>query len=200
MKKRVIEVAATLFLEKGFAYTSMDELVRVSKVSKSNVYYHFSNKEVLLEGVVDYWIEMYQSAIDDVLSQNQFLVEDRIQLFLKQLSQGVQSREYKGSCPFITLYIQSPKQATQIKEKNRSFFTGLQKKVSLLLKQGVENGEFRNTINIDEVASLFITNLEGALFISETLKDATVITKTADHFFKIASIKEAFFLHQISTD
>ena len=79
-QKRVIEVAATLFLEKGFAYTSMDELVRVSKVSKSNVYYHFSNKEVLLEGVVD-WIEMYQSAIDDVLSQNQFLVEDRIQLF-----------------------------------------------------------------------------------------------------------------------
>lgn len=73
-QKRVIEVAATLFLEKGFAYTSMDELVRVSKVSKSNVYYHFSNKEVLLEGVVDYWIEMYQSAIDDVLSQNQFLV------------------------------------------------------------------------------------------------------------------------------
>ena len=49
-QKRVIEVAATLFLEKGFAYTSMDELVRVSKVSKSNVYYHFSNKEVLLEG------------------------------------------------------------------------------------------------------------------------------------------------------
>ncbi|WP_141475064.1 TetR/AcrR family transcriptional regulator [Bacillus wiedmannii] len=184
-QKRVIEVAATLFLEKGFAYTSMDELVRVSKVSKSNVYYHFSNKEVLLEGVVDYWIEMYQSAIDDVLSQNQFLVEDRIQLFLKQLSQGVQSREYKGSCPFITLYIQSPKQATQIKEKIGLFFTGLQKKVSLLLKHGVENGEFRNTINIDEVASLFITNLEGALFISETLKDATVITKTADHFLKL---------------
>ncbi|PKJ55683.1 TetR/AcrR family transcriptional regulator [Bacillus sp. SN10] len=184
-QKRVIEVAATLFLEKGFAYTSMDELVRVSKVSKSNVYYHFSNKEVLLEGVVDYWIEMYQSAIDDVLSQNQFLVEDRIQLFLKQLSQGVQSRGYKGSCPFITLYIQSPTQATQIKEKIGLFFTGLQKKVSLLLKQGIENGEFRNTINIDEVASLFITNLEGALFISETLKDATVITKTADHFLKL---------------
>lgn len=121
-QKRVIEVAATLFLEKGFAYTSMDELVRVSKVSKSNVYYHFSNKEVLLEGVVDYWIEMYQSAIDDILSQNQFLVEDRIQLFLKQLSQGVQSREYKGSCPFITLYIQSPKQATQIKEKIGLFY------------------------------------------------------------------------------
>ncbi len=184
-QKRVIEVAATLFLEKGFAYTSMDELVRVSKVSKSNVYYHFSNKEELLEGVVDYWIEMYQSAIDGLLSQNQLLVEDRIQLFLKQLSQGVQTREYKGSCPFITLYIQSPTNATKVKEKIGLFFVGLQTKVSLLLKQGIENGEFRKTINIDEVASLFITNLEGALFISETLKDATVIMTTADQFFNL---------------
>jgi len=184
-QKRVIEVAATLFLEKGFAYTSMDELVRVSKVSKSNVYYHFSNKEELLEGVVDYWIEMYQSAIDDLLSQNQLLVEDRIQLFLKQLSQGVQTREYKGSCPFITLYIQSPTNATKVKEKIGLFFAGLQTKVSLLLKQGIENGEFRKTINIAAVASLFITNLEGALFISETLEDATVIMKTADHFFNL---------------
>ncbi len=135
-QKRVIEVAATLFLEKGFAYTSMDELVRVSKVSKSNVYYHFSNKEQLLEGVVDYWIEMYQSAIDDILSQNQFLVEDRIQLFLKQLSQGVQSREYKGSCPFITLYIQSPTQATQIKEKIGLFLQDYKRKCLYYLNKG----------------------------------------------------------------
>jgi len=184
-QKRVIEVAATLFLEKGFAYTSMDELVRVSKVSKSNVYYHFSNKEELLDGVVSYWIEMYQSAIDGLLSQNQLLVEDRIHLFLKQLSQGVQTREYKGGCPFITLYIQSPTNASKVKEKIGLFFVGLQTKVSLLLKQGVENGEFKKTINIDEVASLFITNLEGALFISETLKDATVIMKTADHLFNL---------------
>lgn len=184
-QKRVIEVAATLFLEKGFAYTSMDELVRVSKVSKSNVYYHFANKEELLDGVVDYWIAMYQAAIDDLLSQNQLLVEDRIQLFLKQLSQGVQTREYKGGCPFITLYIQSPTNASKVKEKIGLFFVGLQSKVSLLLKQGVENGEFKKTINIDEVASLFITNLEGALFISETLKDATVIMKTADHLFNL---------------
>lgn len=55
----MIEVVVILFLEKGFVYISMDELVCVSKVLKFNVYYYFFNKEVLLEGVVDYWIEMY---------------------------------------------------------------------------------------------------------------------------------------------
>ncbi|WP_405117227.1 TetR/AcrR family transcriptional regulator [Paenibacillus sp. FSL K6-1217] len=184
-QKRVLEVAAALFLEKGFAYTSMDELVRVSKVSKSNVYYHFADKEELLAGVVDYWIETYERAMDEILSQNQLSVEERVQMFLEHLSQGVQSREYKGSCPFITLYIQTPAQATHIKEKIGLFFTGLQMKISLLLKQGAEKGEFRDTIHIDEVAALFITNLEGALFLAETLKDATVITRTASHFFNL---------------
>lgn len=184
-EKHVIEVAAKLFLEKGFAYTSMDELVRISKVSKSNMYYHFSSKEELLLSVIDYWINTYHHAIEEILAQYHLSVEERVILFLTHLSKGVQEREFKGSCPFITLYIQSPAHATQIKEKIGNFFCELQAKMKLLIKQGIERGEFRNNIDINDVSSLFITNLEGALFISETLKDASVITKTAHQFFNL---------------
>lgn len=184
-RKHVIEVAANLFLEKGFVYTSMDELVRVSKVSKSNVYYHFSNKEELLESVVDYWITMYHHAMEEVLNQQQLSVEQRVMMFLTHLSQGVQMREYQGSCPFITLAIQCPAQAIQLKERIGLFFAGLQSKVSVLITQGIKRGEFRNTIQPDEVAALFITNLEGALFIAEMQKDATLITKTAQQFMQL---------------
>ncbi|MDQ6600797.1 TetR/AcrR family transcriptional regulator [Bacillus salipaludis] len=184
-RKRVIEIAANLFLEMGFLYTSMDELVRVSKVSKSNVYYHFSNKEEILESVVDYWIAMYNYAMEEVLNQQQFSVEQRVIMFLTHLSQGVQEREFKGGCPFITLAIQCPAQAIQLKERIGMFFTELQSKVSLLITQGIERGEFRNTIQPEEVAALFITNLEGALFIAETQKDATIIIKTVQQFMQL---------------
>jgi TetR/AcrR family transcriptional regulator, transcriptional repressor for nem operon len=184
-RNRVIEVAANLFLEKGFAYTSMDELVRVSKVSKSNVYYHFSNKDELLVSVVDYWITIYNHALEEVLNQQQFSVEQRVIQFLTHLSQGVEGREYKGGCPFITLAIQCPTQAIHLKERIGSFFGELQTKVSRLISQGIEQGEFRPAIQPDEAAALFITNLEGSLFMAETQKDATIITKTAQHFMKL---------------
>jgi len=184
-RKRVIEVAANLFLVKGFAYTSMDELVRVSKVSKSNMYYHFSNKEEILEAVVDYWIAMYHYAMEEVLNQQHLSVEQRVTMFLMQLAEGVQVREFKGSCPFITLAIQCPAQASQLKERIGLFFAELQSRVSLLIAQGIERGEFRKTIQPEEVAALFITNLEGALFIAETQKDAAIITKTAQQFMKL---------------
>lgn len=184
-RKRVIEVAAVLFLEKGFAYTSMDELVRVSKVSKSNVYYHFSNKEEILEAVVDYWIATYNHAIEEILNQQQFSVEQRIIMFLTHLSQGMQEREFNGACPFITLAIQCPAQAIQLKERIGVFFAELQSKVCLLIMQGIERREFRSTIQPEEVATLFVTNLEGALFIAEAQKDVSIIIKTAQQFMQL---------------
>lgn len=68
-RTKAVEVAAQLFLRQGYSYVSMDEVVRVSGVSKSNIYYHFKNKEELLQAVVQYWIAQYESELYLLLSQ-----------------------------------------------------------------------------------------------------------------------------------
>lgn len=184
-KKRVIEIAATLFLEKGFVYTSMDEIVKVSKVSKSNVYYHFSDKEELLEEVIDFWILTYKNNLDFILSQNELSVENRILLFLETLSSEVERRNYQGGCPFITLGIQAPNDALSIKEKINQFFLELTFVCENLIKEGIKRKEFNQNINPKKIASLFVTNLEGALFLSEINKNTSLITVTAKQLFKL---------------
>ena len=46
------EAAASLFLEKGYQGTSMDEIAAKAGVSKQTIYTHFPNKEVLFEELV----------------------------------------------------------------------------------------------------------------------------------------------------
>jgi TetR/AcrR family transcriptional regulator, mexJK operon transcriptional repressor len=46
------EAAATLFLEKGYQGTSMDEIAAAAQVSKQTIYTHFANKEELFAGLV----------------------------------------------------------------------------------------------------------------------------------------------------
>jgi TetR/AcrR family transcriptional repressor of mexJK operon len=46
------EAAATLFLEKGYQGTSMDEIASAAQVSKQTIYTHFANKEELFAGLV----------------------------------------------------------------------------------------------------------------------------------------------------
>lgn len=47
----------------------MDEIVKVSNVSKSNVYYHFANKDELLDAAIDYWINSYQKDLEHLSNQ-----------------------------------------------------------------------------------------------------------------------------------
>ncbi|MEG0551567.1 MAG: TetR/AcrR family transcriptional regulator [Vagococcus sp.] len=184
-KKRVIEVAALLFFQEGYTYTSMDEVVKKSGVSKSNVYYHFSSKEELLLAVIDYWIDVYQSNIEEVMKQTDLSLSERMLTFLEGLASSIEQRNYQGSCPFITFIMQSPNDDLDVKEKINHFFDDLTSICEHLIQQGIETKEFRKDINAKETAQLFINNLEGALFLAEVKRDSSIITSTAKDFLKL---------------
>ena len=54
-KKRdfILEKAKELFIQKGYAGTSMEDLVQYSSVSKGSIYYHFDSKEDLFLNVIE---------------------------------------------------------------------------------------------------------------------------------------------------
>ncbi|QRG07222.1 TetR/AcrR family transcriptional regulator [Xanthobacter dioxanivorans] len=48
----ILEAARRVFLDRGFAAASMNEIVRESGISKATIYNHFTNKLALFEGVI----------------------------------------------------------------------------------------------------------------------------------------------------
>jgi len=184
-KKLVIETSAQLFFDKGYGYTSMDDVSLVSGVSKSNIYYHFKSKEDLLVAVIEYWSEYYRKLIEQAVYAKTLSVESRIISFLNSLSMEISKREYKGSCPFITLYMQSPMEPTDAKRKITFFFTRLEPAFVELFQQGIDQGEFQGKITAESMGSLFLTTMEGALLLSEVTQDSSKIITTAKNFCKM---------------
>ena len=52
-REALIEAARSLFGERGFAGTSLDEIVRTAGVTKGALYHHFSDKEDLFKAVAE---------------------------------------------------------------------------------------------------------------------------------------------------
>ena len=50
-RERILDVAEAAVLEKGFAATSIDELVAAVSITKSGFFYHFRDKGELGQGV-----------------------------------------------------------------------------------------------------------------------------------------------------
>jgi len=184
-RKHVVEVAAQLFLRGGYAHTSMDDVMRESRVSKSNIYYHFKSKEELLLAVVEYWAHTYESALTALLEQPHRTVEERTLVFLAALADGFAVRNCQGGCPFVSLYVQSPEQASQVKARISRFFAELKPNLEKLFRQGIDAGEFRPDLEAAAVSMLFLTALEGALVLAETISDLSIIQQTGRSFFKM---------------
>jgi AcrR family transcriptional regulator len=71
-KKALIEdTALALFLENGFKGTSIDMVVKASKVSKPTVYNHFPDKAALMLAVLSRWIEANKPLIAPVRNQGE---------------------------------------------------------------------------------------------------------------------------------
>jgi TetR/AcrR family transcriptional repressor of mexJK operon len=52
-RKAMIEAAYSLFIEKGYGSVSVDDIIRVSRGSKSSLYKFFGNKEGILKAVIE---------------------------------------------------------------------------------------------------------------------------------------------------
>lgn len=56
-KKKVADAARALFAQKGYAATSIEDIVAATGSSKGNIYYHFQSKEGLFLYILDEWDE-----------------------------------------------------------------------------------------------------------------------------------------------
>lgn len=52
-KAALLEEAATLFTERGYAKTAMEDVASASQVTRGGVYHHFASKQALFEAVLE---------------------------------------------------------------------------------------------------------------------------------------------------
>ena len=66
-RRAILAAAATVFLQKGYLGTSMDEVAALASVSKQTVYKHFSDKERLFGEVVAAMVDEVSDPVHEVV-------------------------------------------------------------------------------------------------------------------------------------
>ena len=72
-KNRIRIIAETLFAEKGFSATGIDEIARNAGITKSVIYYHYKNKDSILESIFQNFLSHYSKYKTEI--SNLFFVD-----------------------------------------------------------------------------------------------------------------------------
>jgi AcrR family transcriptional regulator len=82
---RILDLAEAAVLEKGFAATSIDELIAGAGITKSGFFYHFKDKGDLAKALLERYVTHNQAILTDIFRRADQLNEDPLHGFLVAL-------------------------------------------------------------------------------------------------------------------
>jgi TetR/AcrR family transcriptional repressor of nem operon len=84
-RERILDLAESAVLEKGFAATSIEELIAGAGITKSGFFYHFKDKSDLAKALMERYVAHNREILADLFRRADELNEDPLHGFLVAL-------------------------------------------------------------------------------------------------------------------
>lgn len=156
-KKRdlILDKAKELFIQRGYAATTMEDLVRYIGVSKGSIYYHFKSKEDLF---VQLLIRQNREWIDDWVEKSVDFpsFEEKVYGIADHMVDDFQNPLIKVGEEF---YISSP-ESQPLLDEILAILRGPRKLYRDIFAEGVKEGLLPEE-ELDEIAIVFASLLDG---------------------------------------
>ena len=179
-RERILARSAQLFNRQGYAGASLADIMRETGLEKGGIYNHFSSKEQLALESFDYAYELVRQRVRQALS-GKFNAIERLLAIVSVFQSEVDDPPVAGGCPILNTAIEADDANEVLRDRARTAMDDWRATIHRIINRGIERGEIRPTTDADEVASLLIATLEGALMLSNLYKDPVHMQRAAAH-------------------
>lgn len=162
-RENIVSAASTLFMERGIAATSMDDIAKAAGYSKATLYVYFENKEEIVGILVLNSMKKLYDYISSALIQHE-TTKARYDFICRGLVQ------YQEEFPFyfkmvldkINIDFESKE---YLPEERETYQIGeeINEKIKIFLLSGMEKGDLRNDLDIMPAIFNFWGMLSGII-------------------------------------
>ncbi|HTD41593.1 MAG TPA: TetR/AcrR family transcriptional regulator [Mucilaginibacter sp.] len=165
----IVERASDLFNKKGYAGTTLSDLMAVTGLSKGGIYGNFENKEEVALAVFEYNCHQVKQIFDKEVS-NASTYHERLMAYAKMygISTGVLEQ---GGCPILNTAVEADDTNPSLKKKAAVAIQQWRERLEMLIQKGILAGEFKNDAPVKQTALSIISIVEGGLMIRRATDD-----------------------------
>lgn len=175
----IVERSAPVFNQRGYAGTSMSELMAATGLEKGGLYRHFESKESLAAAAFDYaWEEVFNHRMRGLEACETSL--EKLLLFLDNFVENP-PRNLPGGCPLLNTAVDSDDGDPVLRARAGAALDQLRNSLTEIICQAQINGELREEIDGGAVSVIMISALEGAVMMSRLKKSREPLRKVAEH-------------------
>jgi AcrR family transcriptional regulator len=180
-RERILDVAETAVLEKGFAGTSIEELIAAVGITKSGFFYHFKDKGELAKALLVRYIEREDALFDDLFRRADELNEDPLHGFLvglKMLSELL--ADLPGGhpgCLIAAICYQERLFDKDVRDLNAAAVLAWRRRFRERLDLIARRYPPRVPVDLDDLADMLSVIADGGIILSKVTHDKAALPR-----------------------
>ncbi|HEX5724741.1 MAG TPA: TetR/AcrR family transcriptional regulator [Longimicrobiaceae bacterium] len=179
-REHIVRQAATLFNQQGFSGASLSDIMAATGLQKGGIYRHFESKEALALEAFDYAVQCMTERFTAALEGKRHAI-DRLGAVITVFAEVPRNPPVPGGCPMLNASIENDDGNPALRERARAAMDGLRALIRRTAKDGIARGEVRPDVEVDLLATVMISTLEGAVMLSQLYGDPGHVDRAADH-------------------
>src|SRR5262249_2730892 len=172
--------SAALFNVRGYAGTSLADIIEAADIQKGGLYRHFRSKEEIALAAVDYELGLRVEAIIAATAQDQPVIA-QLGAICHTFVELCENPAIPGGCPILNTAIEADATSLPLRDRARQTVEGFSRAIQSLIAEGKAHSEIGPYVNGEVVASVLISTCEGALMLSKLCDDPAHLYRAIDH-------------------
>lgn len=180
-RERLLEAAEAAVLEKGFAATSIEELIAAVGITKNGFFYHFKDKGELARALLVRYIEHEETLFDELFARADALNEDPLHGFLvglKMLAEMLADLPAgHPGCLVASYCYQERLFDKEVRELNTEAVLAWRKRFRARFDKIALRYPPRIAVNLDDLADMVSAVTDGGIILSKVVKDKGALAR-----------------------
>ena len=180
-REQILDVAGVNVIQKGFAATSIEEIIAEVGITKSGFFYHFSDKNQLAKALLQRYIDMEETIFHDIEARAYEFNEDPLHGFLISLKLLAELLEdlpngHPG-CLIASYCYQSQLFSADIRDLNAQALMAWRTRFQKRLEKIAEIYPPRMQVDLADVADMLSAVADGGIILSRVMHDKNILPR-----------------------
>jgi len=180
-RERLLELAESAVMAKGFAATSIEELIVAAGITKSGFFYHFKDKNALAKALILRYLDQDKVLVDDIFKRGDELNEDPLHGFLVGLRLFAEMMadlpaNYPG-CLAASFAYSDQLFDREVRELNKQSVLQWRRRFRERLDLIAQKYPPKQEVDLESLADMALALVEGGLVMGRLMADPTILPR-----------------------
>lgn len=180
-RERLLDIAEAGVLAKGFAGTSIDEIIAEAEITKSGFFYHFRDKNELARALIQRYLDTEEALLDQVFARARELHEDPLHAFLiglKLLAEMMADlpNGHPGCLVATSAYAERMFDE-RVRELNRQAVEVWRARFLGMLEEIAARHPPREPVDLRALADMVSGAVEGGIILSKAMREPKLLSE-----------------------